>query len=121
MPPGLRDRLDAWGIQVDPELLSDMRQRALREVPDGAHAIDLAQMSAPDLRRWLNETSVVRLNETLDVWWPADGVAARMDRRSLVDGISDWWCPSQDDLIIAAGADRLLIHHEETAYLWSSH
>jgi len=117
MPPGLRNRLEEVGIVPDPELLERVTSAA--DAPNVVEAVNVSEFSIAGLRSWLEDTELVRANQTLEVWWPGEQVAVTMPRRVLLDRLGDWWYPAQDDLVIAAGGQRLLLDHEETAFLWS--
>lgn len=117
MPPGLRNHLEEVGIRPDPDVLE--RVTSATEAPPAVEVVDVSEFSTARLRSWLEDTELVRANHTLLVWWPGEQVAVTMPRRVLLDRLGDWWYPAQDDLVIAAGGHRLLLDHEETAFLWS--
>jgi hypothetical protein len=117
MPPQLFGKLAQFGLHPDPDL-----ERLMHGLlPDGVIArarTDVPAMSETELREWVS-TALLTSAVTLDVWWPADGVAVRMPRQVLLNELSDWWYPSQDDLVISDSRTLLLIDHEEVVHSWS--
>ncbi|WP_317443219.1 hypothetical protein [Streptomyces collinus] len=91
------------------ENLAEMTQRA-------ESSLDVVSLGAEELKQAFR-VSLEDAGQDVIVAWPADGVAARVAYRDILERIDDLWYPSMDDLVLiddCVGARRVLIlDHEE--------
>ncbi|MFF7971889.1 hypothetical protein [Streptomyces sp. NPDC007905] len=124
MPPCLRETLTAIGAHEGPGAyeaflgaLGGSLARLPALVQRAEVALDVSGLDTDQLGDALRSAAE---DAGQDVWaaWPADRTAVRVAYRAVLERIGDLWYPSQDDLVIIDGDDRVLVlDHEERLFV----